>query len=95
VIIRDEKGLVSAKPYTNRPRLKAVAALHAEELCRDLGVQEKFVEEDSMVVSDIKIVLKTCRKWSVCHVIREANGVEHRLAREALRTLIDKIWIDE
>jgi hypothetical protein len=34
-------------------------------------------------------------KWRIIHVQREANGVAHTLAKEATRTVMDKIWMEE
>ena len=59
MIIRDEKGLVSTArrriiTVTYEPATaKAVAALNAVELCRDLGIQEIILKEDLMVTDRI------------------------------------------
>jgi ribonuclease HI len=119
VIIRDERGLVIAAlsrtifanfdPQT----VEATTALHAVELCKDIGVQDNFLEGDAFtvvkaiafrtstwhnfgqIVDDIQVVLGSKRSWRVGHIKRGANGAAHGLAKEALRSNNDKIWMED
>ena len=47
------------------------------------------------IVEDTKMVLRSLRQWKICHVKREANGAAHGLAKEASRSIMDIIWIEE
>jgi ribonuclease HI len=47
------------------------------------------------IVEDTKLVLRSFRHWRISHVRREANGAAHGLANEAIRTVMDKVWMEE
>lgn len=47
------------------------------------------------IVEVTKLVLRSFRQWRISHVRREANGAAHGLAKEAIRTVMDKIWMEE
>jgi ribonuclease HI len=119
VIIRDGDGQISAAKSASicanfDPAAgEALAALHAAEFCRDLGIPEVILEGDSLmvtraleekgenwlrygqIVEDTKSVLRSFRQWRISHVRREANGAAHGLAKEAIRSGMDKVWMEE
>lgn len=35
------------------------------------------------------------RSWKIDHVKKNANSIAYTLAREAIRSVIDKLWIEE
>lgn len=47
------------------------------------------------VIDDAKAVLNTFHGWEVRYVKREANKAAHNLAKEATRTMMDRIWLEE
>jgi ribonuclease HI len=47
------------------------------------------------IVGDIHEILKTLRRWKIRHVKRAANEAAHDLAKDTIRELGEKIWIDE
>jgi ribonuclease HI len=47
------------------------------------------------IIGDINEVMKGFRRWEVRHVRREANEATHVLAKSAIRTKEEKIWLEE
>ena len=47
------------------------------------------------IVEDTKLVLRSFRHWRISHVRRKANGAAHGLAKEVIRTVMDKVWMEE
>ncbi|XP_059458257.1 uncharacterized protein LOC132187840 [Corylus avellana] len=47
------------------------------------------------IVEDTNMVLRSLRHWKIGHVKRKANEAAHVLAKEAVRTVTDNIWIEE
>jgi hypothetical protein len=93
--------------------VEATAALQTVELCKDIGVQDIFLEGNTLtvvkafasrtstwysfgqIVDDIKVVLGSRRSRKVGHTKRGANRAAHGLAKEALQSDIDKIWMED
>jgi hypothetical protein len=47
------------------------------------------------IVEDVRIVLNSIRSWTIGHVKRYANFVAHMLAKEAVKGVVDHIWMEE
>lgn len=47
------------------------------------------------IIEDTKTVLRMFRSWKVCHVKRDANGAAHGLAKQGVKTPMNKVWIEE
>jgi hypothetical protein len=47
------------------------------------------------IIEDLRIILRSLRRWRIVHVKREANIAAHKLAKEAARKPIDCIWLEE
>jgi hypothetical protein len=47
------------------------------------------------IVEDTRGVLNNLRSWFVGHVKREANFGAHSLAKEAVKNVLDQIWLEE
>jgi hypothetical protein len=47
------------------------------------------------IVEDTKSMLRSFRQWRISHVRREVNGAIHRLAKEAIWSVMDKVWMKE
>ena len=46
------------------------------------------------IVGDILEVLKTFRRWDIRHIKRTANGAAHGLAKDAIKDLGDRMWLE-
>ena len=46
-------------------------------------------------MEDTRGLLQFFHEWRVNHVKREVNMAAHRLARQALLHVIDRVWLDE
>jgi ribonuclease HI len=47
------------------------------------------------ILDDIKVVLSSLRSWEVMHVKTEANMAAHNLIKEALKSQMDRTWIED
>jgi hypothetical protein len=47
------------------------------------------------IVADIQTVLGSFRSWDFKHVRRAQNSAAHGLAKESVREVIDKVWMEE
>jgi ribonuclease HI len=47
------------------------------------------------IVDGIKLGLSQLRSWQINHVKRDANSAAHVLAREAIKNVIDRVWVEE
>jgi ribonuclease HI/exonuclease III len=47
------------------------------------------------IVEDIRAVLNNLRSWFAGHAKREANFAAHFLAKEAVKNVMDQIWMEE
>jgi hypothetical protein len=46
-------------------------------------------------VDSIKLGLSQLKSWQINHVKRYANSAAHVLAREAIKNVIDRVWVEE
>jgi hypothetical protein len=53
------------------------------------------MEPYGQIVGDASVALNFRRSWMICHVKREANAAAHELARAAVKTPMDRIWIED
>jgi ribonuclease HI len=47
------------------------------------------------IVEDTKLVLRSFRQWRISHLCIEANDAAHGLAKEAIWSVMDKVWMEE
>jgi hypothetical protein len=47
------------------------------------------------VVDGIKEGLNQLKSWRIAHVKREANSAAYVLAREAIKCVIDSVWLEQ
>jgi hypothetical protein len=47
------------------------------------------------IIDGIRSGLHHLRSWQIHHVKRDANSAAHTLAREAIKSVIDRVWIEE
>lgn len=71
--------------------------LEGESLTIVKAITTKEPRDDryGQIVEDIKLVLKSLRKWEVCHTKRDGNNAAPTLAKEVYRTVTDSIWTKE
>lgn len=62
---------------------------------RAITAKEPSCHRYGQIVEDIKLVLRSLRQWTICHVNREVNYPAHGLAKEGSRKFTDSIWIEE
>lgn len=47
------------------------------------------------IINGIKVGLCTLRSWQIVHIKRDANSTAHDLAREAISSVIDRVWVEK
>ena len=47
------------------------------------------------IVEDARGVLNNLRSWLIGHVKRDLNSTAHFLAKEAMKSVMDQIWMEE
>jgi hypothetical protein len=67
-------------------------ALLVVKAIKDLGPQWNLYGH---IVEDTRGVLNNLRSWFVGHVKRDANFAAYFLAKEAVKNLMDQIWMEE
>jgi hypothetical protein len=61
---------------------------------KDLQQEEGCWSKYGQIIEDMQVLIRTLQCCKVNHIWREANGVVHRLMRNALLFLEDKVWGD-
>ena len=89
-------GAVMAAEFGRDLGFKDIS-LEGDSLLVVKAIREPGIQWSSYghLVEDARGVLNTNRSWTIGHVKREANSATHTLAKEAVKGVIDHIWMEE